>query len=148
MNKIAGKVVDASALSTTEFLTILRTWASTNLPRDPSQWTFNDFTRKEDGSFADTELIGLLTAATDTVAGAFGARNVPAALKAIEILGIQQGRDWGMASFNEFRAFFKLKPFASFTEINSDAGVAEACKLQSLCAILLWHLLVADLLSF
>jgi linoleate 10R-lipoxygenase len=49
-------------------------------------------------------------------------------LKAIEILGIQQGREWGLASFNEFRKFFDLKPFTSFTEINSHPGVAEARK--------------------
>lgn len=91
---------------------------------------FDGLERQSDGSFADKDLVSLLTAATDTVAGAYGARNTPPVLKAIEILGIQQGRDWGMASFNEFRSFFKLKPFTSFSEINSQPGIAEACKFQ------------------
>lgn len=53
---------------------------------------------------------------------------MPPALRAIEILGIQQGRDWGISSLNEFRSFFKLKPFSSFKEINSQPGIAEARK--------------------
>lgn len=105
----------------------MRNWAHA-LPKDPSQWVFNKLERQEDGSFPDAALVGLLKDATDTVAGSFGARNVPAALKAIEILGINQGREWGMASFNEFRSFFKLKPFTSFTEINSQPGIAETRK--------------------
>ncbi len=50
----------------------------------------------------------------------------PSALRAIEVLGIQQGREWGLASLNEFRVFFKLKPFATFAEINSQPGIAES----------------------
>ena len=46
--------------------------------------------------------------------GAFGARNVPAVMKAIEILGIETGRKWNMATLNEVRLFFKLKPYATF----------------------------------
>ncbi|KAK7739055.1 hypothetical protein SLS53_005953 [Cytospora paraplurivora] len=126
MSKIYGKDVDVSSLSTEEFLTTLRGWARTSIPKDPGQWVFNDLARQADGSFTDADLVGLLQAGTDTVSGAYGARNIPPALKAIEILGIQQGRDWGLASFNEFRAFFKLKPFTSFEEINSEPGIAEA----------------------
>ncbi|KUI64277.1 Psi-producing oxygenase A [Cytospora mali] len=126
MSKIYGKDVDVSSLSTEEFLTTLRSWARTSIPKDPSQWVFNDFQRQVDGSFSDADLVGLLKEGTDTVAGAFGARNIPPALKAIEILGIQQGREWGLASFNEFRSFFKLKPFTSFQEINSQPGIAES----------------------
>lgn len=103
-------------------------WFAEKVPKDPSKWEFEGLKRQSDGSFIDKDLVDLLTTATDTVAGAFGARNTPAALKAIEILGIQQGRDWGMASLNEFRSFFKLKPFTSFSEINSQPGIAEACK--------------------
>lgn len=46
--------------------------------------------------------------------GAFGARNTPQVLKAIEMLGIQQGRDWGLATLNELRSYFKLKPYTTF----------------------------------
>ncbi|KAK4038097.1 heme peroxidase [Parachaetomium inaequale] len=45
---------------------------------------------------------------------AFGVYNIPRALKVIEMLGIQQGREWGLASLNEFRAFFKLQLYSSF----------------------------------
>lgn len=125
MSKIYGKDVDVSSLSTEVFPTTLREWAHTSVSKDPSQWVFNDFQRQADGSFSDADLVGLLTAGTDTISGAFGARNIPPALKAIEVLGIQQGREWGLASFNEFRSFFKMKPFTSFKEINSQPGIAE-----------------------
>lgn len=59
------------------------------------------------------------------------------------MLGIQQGRDWGLATLNELRTFFKLKPHATFgmkclmstiqakliditEEVNSNPDVAEA----------------------
>lgn len=126
MGKIYGKDVDISSLSTEEFLTTLRAWFESSVPRDPGQWTFGDLQRKEDGSFPDVDLVELLKIGTDTTAGAFGARNVPPALRAIEILGIQQGREWGLASLNEFRSFFKLKPFSTFKEMNTQPGIAEA----------------------
>ena len=60
-----------------------------------------------------------------TIIGSFGARNVPKALRAIEILGIQQARKWQVGSLNEFRKFFNLKPYETFEEINSDPEVAD-----------------------
>ena len=35
-------------------------------------------------------------------------------MKVIEMLGIQQGRKWGLATLNEFRVFCKLKPYTTF----------------------------------
>jgi hypothetical protein len=35
-------------------------------------------------------------------------------MKAIELLGIEQGRQWNVATLNEVRLFFKLKPHATF----------------------------------
>jgi hypothetical protein len=35
-------------------------------------------------------------------------------MKAIEILGIETGRKWNIATLNEVRLFFKLKPHATF----------------------------------
>ncbi|KAM0280201.1 hypothetical protein ACHAQH_004158 [Verticillium albo-atrum] len=58
--------------------------------------------------------------------GAFSARNIPRVLKAVEMLGIQQSRDWGVASLNEFREFCKLKPYSSFADMNPDPSIAEA----------------------
>lgn len=109
-------------------------WFQQTVPKDPGQWTFGDLTRGEDGSFQDVDLVQLLKAGTDNVAGAYGARNIPPALKAIEILGIEQGRRWGLASLNEFREFFNLKPFSTFKEINSQPGIAEARKCLSILA--------------
>ncbi len=47
-------------------------------------------------------------------------------MRAIEVLGINQGRNWGTASLNEVRKFFKLTPHATFKDINSDPQVATA----------------------
>lgn len=56
--------------------------------------------------------------------GTFGPRNVPKALRAVEILGIQQARKFGCGTLNEFRKFFGLKEYESFEEINSDPEIA------------------------
>ncbi|KAK2592292.1 hypothetical protein QQS21_010012 [Conoideocrella luteorostrata] len=127
ITKIFGPDVDPSTLTPAEYLGKLKAWFHNNVPRDPTEWTFGDLKRNKDGGFDDKDLVQLLRQGTDTVAGAFGAKNIPTALKAIEMLGIQQGREWGVATFNEFRQFFKLKPFTSFKDINStEEGVAEA----------------------
>ena len=60
--------------------------------------------------------------------GSFGARNVPVALRAVEILGMQQARKWHTGSLNEFRKFFGLKPHETFEEINEDPDVAATLK--------------------
>lgn len=41
-------------------------------------------------------------------------------------LNIQRGRDHGLADFNSVRAFYRLKPYQSFDEINSDLTVSFA----------------------
>lgn len=60
--------------------------------------------------------------------GSFGARNVPKALRAVEILGMMQARKWQCGSLNEFRKFFGLKEYDSFEDINPDPEVAEALR--------------------
>ena len=47
-------------------------------------------------------------------------------MKAVEILGIEQARQWKCASLNEFRNFFGLQSHKTFTDINSDPKVAAA----------------------
>ncbi|KAF4545835.1 Heme peroxidase family protein [Lasiodiplodia theobromae] len=114
-----------------KFYQHVEAWRCKNAKEEePEKWTFNGMTREhgQTGKFRDDELVALLTNATRTCAGAFGARNTPAALKVIEVLGIEQGRRWGLASLNEFRNFFGLKQFSSFEEINPDPGVAQALK--------------------
>lgn len=60
--------------------------------------------------------------------GAFGARNVPVCMKAIEILGMEQARSWNVATLNEFRKYFNLVPHKTFEDITSNPGVAQSLK--------------------
>lgn len=46
-------------------------------------------------------------------------------MKSIEILGMRQARAWDMASLNEFRKFFGLKPHKTFEDMNDDPRVAD-----------------------
>ncbi|KAK4101146.1 heme peroxidase, partial [Parathielavia hyrcaniae] len=96
------------------------------IPEDPAERTFNNFKRGPDGKFSDDDLVDCMASSVEDCAGSFGARNVPASMRAIEILGIIQGRKWNVAGLNEFRRHFGLKPYESFKDINSDPGVAEA----------------------
>jgi hypothetical protein len=98
------------------------------MPKDPIDRPFHKFKRGADGKLSDDDLVECITAAVDDPAGSFGARNVPASMRAIEILGIIQGRKWNVAGLNEFRKHFGLKPYESFEDINSDPGVADALR--------------------
>lgn len=76
----------------------------------------------------------------------FGARNVPKALRVVEILGILQSRKWYVffpyppnpryisnlrsirrhtATLNEFRDFFGLKRHETFEDVNGDPEIAD-----------------------
>ncbi|RDA87471.1 hypothetical protein CP532_2800 [Ophiocordyceps camponoti-leonardi (nom. inval.)] len=93
-------------------------------PKDPSVRDIGDIKRQADGTFRDEDLVRALSEAMEDPAGSFGARMVPKALRAVEILGINQARRWKVASLNEFRDFFGLKRHESFTDINSDPDIA------------------------
>ncbi|KAL4864550.1 hypothetical protein BDV12DRAFT_205631 [Aspergillus spectabilis] len=95
------------------------------LNKDPSKRTFGGLKRQADGTFRDSEMVDILTRAVEAVAGSFGPRNVPKVLRTVEILGIEQAREWNVGSLNEFRKFFDLKPYESFDEINSDPHIAD-----------------------
>ncbi|KAH8904704.1 linoleate diol synthase [Coniochaeta sp. PMI_546] len=96
-----------------------------SVPDDPADRVFGGFQRGADGRFSDDDLVECITAAIEDCAGSFGARNVPASMRAIEILGIIQGRKWNVAGLNEFRKHFGLKPYETFEDINSDPQVAD-----------------------
>ncbi|KAB8072987.1 heme peroxidase [Aspergillus leporis] len=98
------------------------------LAKDPSERTFAKLKRQEDGTFKDEDLVNILANAVEDVAGSFGAKNVPKALRAVEILGIKQSRMWNVGSLNEFRKFFGLKPYEKFEDINSNPEVAESLR--------------------
>lgn len=98
------------------------------IPEDPLERPIAKFKRGADGRLNDDELVECISSAVEDCAGSFGARNVPASMRAIEILGIIQGRKWNVAGLNEFRRHFGLKPYESFEDINSDPGVAESLR--------------------
>ncbi|KAF1957002.1 hypothetical protein CC80DRAFT_561492 [Byssothecium circinans] len=106
-----------------EFRAGMRAWAM-KLPVDPGHRTFGGLERNAEGYFNDADLVKLMTEATEDSASSFGARHIPTALKAVEILGIQQARRWGVATLNEVRSHFGMLPYRTFTDINSDPDVA------------------------
>lgn len=99
-----------------------------DLPEDPIERPFAHLKRGPDGKYDDEELANLMINGIEQVSGAFGARNTPKSMRAISVLGILQSRKWGLCTLNEFRAFFGLKKFETFEEINSDPEVAQALK--------------------
>ena len=123
--RLLGK--NAHEVSLPELMAGLGKWSQT-LPKDPMQREFAGLKRKEDGSFDDGELVSLLCDSIEDVSGCPGALHVPKALRAAEILGIQQARYWNCGSLNEFRKFFGLAPHTSFESINSNPEVSEALK--------------------
>lgn len=121
---------DYATASEEKLLASLRQWVKTK-GSDPKTWSLDNldesaFPRKSDGLFEDEDLVTILTEATDDVACAFGPRQVPVVMKLIEVLGMQQAREWNVATLNEFRRYFKLEPHKSFTDITKDEEVAHA----------------------
>ncbi|KMU91811.1 linoleate diol synthase (Linoleate (8R)-dioxygenase) [Coccidioides immitis H538.4] len=114
----------AGEVSMPDLLMGMKKW-QTELPKDPSHRSFAGLKRDSDGRFNDDDLVKIMTESTEEIAGSFGPRNVPKALRAVEILGIQQARKWGCGSLNEFRKFFGLKEYTTFEEINSDPYIAD-----------------------
>ncbi|ORY64342.1 heme peroxidase [Pseudomassariella vexata] len=125
--KLVGK--DHRDASTRELLEALAIWEE-QIPEDPQQRSFEGLQRQADGKFNDDELARILIESIEDLAGSFGANNVPAVLRAIDVLGIQQARGWHTATLNEFRKFFGLEPHKTFQDVNSDPVVAK--NLESL----------------
>ncbi|CAK7232698.1 hypothetical protein SCUCBS95973_009190 [Sporothrix curviconia] len=96
-----------------------------SIPDDPGMRTFGGFKRGADGKFNDDELVDCMNDAIEDVAGAFGANNVPPAMRCVEVLGMLQARKWNLAGLNEFRKHFGLKPYEKFEDINPDPQVAD-----------------------
>lgn len=117
---------DPDKISQKEFAKGVQAWAMPILEQDVGTWQIAGLTRGEDGRYKDADLVRILTEETEDCAGAFGGRNTPAILKAIDVLGIEQGRRHGAASLNELRNFFGLTSHKSFTSINSDPSIAAA----------------------
>ncbi|THH01371.1 hypothetical protein EW026_g1293 [Hermanssonia centrifuga] len=105
---------------------LLKEWVTVD--PNPRTRTFANLKRGPDGTFSDDDLARVLQDATESVAGAYRARGTPAALRIVEILGMEQGRRWGVCSMNEFRKFLGLKPFSDFEEWNKDPEIAGAAR--------------------
>lgn len=100
-----------------------------SIPEDPANRVFGGFHRDPaTGKFSDDDLAECIASCIEDPAGAFGARNVPIAMRPVEILGILQGRKWHVAGLNEFRKHFGLKPYDTFEELNSDPEVASCLR--------------------
>ncbi|PHH86123.1 hypothetical protein CDD83_10692 [Cordyceps sp. RAO-2017] len=112
-------------LSAADFGEALHAWRAA-VPADPAARDIGELKRQPDGSFRDEDLVRVLAESMADPAAAFGARMVPKALRIVEVLGIRQARRWQVASLNEFRAFFGLRRYEAFSEINSDPDVAAA----------------------
>ena len=52
----------------------------------------------ETGAFKNADIAALIQAATEAPAGAFKARGIPEVMRVVEVLGIEQARQWGTAS--------------------------------------------------
>jgi len=118
---------DISQISFRELLQRLDVWEK-ELSEDPQQRPFANLQRSRDGTLDDGQLVDILKTSIEDEAGAFGARNVPQILRAVEVLGIEQARSWNLATLNEFRSFFGLDKHETFESINSDPTVAESLK--------------------
>ncbi|KAJ6548164.1 linoleate diol synthase [Mycena vulgaris] len=91
---------------------------------DITHWTFGNLERQADGTFRDSDLANILQNATENPAAAFRARGTPASMRFLEIMGIEQNRQWGVCSLNDFRKV----PYASFREWNPNPDVADVAE--------------------
>ncbi|KAF9257706.1 heme peroxidase [Marasmius fiardii PR-910] len=129
INDFFGKIFDkpADTLTVTDFgKGFLGTIASIN--SDPSKREFAWLKRGADGKFSDDDLAKVLQDATENVACSYGAQGTPDALKVIEVMGIQQARQWGVCTMNEFRQWLGLKQFDTFEDWNPDPAIAGAAR--------------------
>ncbi|CAG8008328.1 unnamed protein product [Penicillium salamii] len=114
----------AEEVSMTELLMGMKK-VDSKLEPDPAKREFAHLKRNKTGYFDDNELVNILSNASEDVASSFGPRNVPKALRSIEILGIEASRRWNVGSLNEFRKHFGLKTYETFKEVNSDPEIYE-----------------------
>ncbi|KAF2263245.1 heme peroxidase [Lojkania enalia] len=97
-------------------------------PKEPEKRPFADLKRNDDGTLPDQGLVDILVASIEDCANSFGPNRVPAVMRAIEVLGIEQARSWNLATLNEFRKYFDLEPHRTFDDITSDKYVQEQLK--------------------
>ncbi|KAJ4356159.1 uncharacterized protein N0V89_004189 [Didymosphaeria variabile] len=126
-DRMFGKGRDPKTVGAREFLKKLNEEYQ-KTEKDPGKRTFADLKREEDGRIPDQALVDYLVSGIEDCANSFGPNRVPAVMRAIEVLGIEQSRAWNLGSLNEFRKYFGLEPHTSFEDITSDRYVAEQLK--------------------
>ncbi|KAF9465862.1 heme peroxidase [Collybia nuda] len=89
---------------------------------------FAGLERLPNGHFADKDLSEILHVATEEPAGFFRARGTPAVMRCVELLGIEQARQWNICTLNEFRSWLGLLPFTSFEDWNAAPEIAHAAR--------------------
>ncbi|KAF2470788.1 heme peroxidase [Lindgomyces ingoldianus] len=122
-----GKGRDPKTVDKFEFLGKLRQ-VGEKTPKEPEKRPFAGLTRKEDGTLPDEGLVKIMTESVEDCANSFGPNRVPAVMRAIEVLGIEQARSWNLGSLNEFRKYFGLEEHRTFDSITKDKYVAEQLK--------------------
>ncbi|KAL8706501.1 MAG: hypothetical protein Q9201_000433 [Fulgogasparrea decipioides] len=80
------------------------------------------------GLFDDQKMIDQLCKSMDDPISNFGPRNVPRALKNVEIMGILQARKWEIGTLNDFRDFFGLERHESFKNISGNEEIQDALR--------------------
>ncbi|KAL8856073.1 MAG: hypothetical protein Q9178_007329 [Gyalolechia marmorata] len=80
------------------------------------------------GLFDDQMMINQLRESMDDPISNFGPRNVPRALKAVEIMGMIQARKWEIGTLNDFREFFGLGRHKTFEQISKNTEVQNALR--------------------
>ncbi|KAK4160491.1 linoleate diol synthase [Cladorrhinum sp. PSN259] len=78
--------------------------------------------------FDDRQMLKELTLAMDDPISNFGPRNVPKCLKAVEIMGILQGRKWEVGTLNDFRDFFGLPRHQTFESVTKNPEIQNALR--------------------
>ncbi|KAF9465861.1 heme peroxidase [Collybia nuda] len=103
--------------------------AKTVQPHGPiKDRVFAGLERLPNGRFADKDLSEILYAATEEPAGFLRAHGTPAVMRCVELLGIEQARQWNTCTLNEFRKWLELPPLTSFEDWNAAPEVADAAK--------------------
>ncbi|GJJ14559.1 hypothetical protein Clacol_008824 [Clathrus columnatus] len=96
--------------------------------KDPKTRIFAGLKRGSDGSFSDDDIARVLQDATESMAGAYRGQGTPGVFRLIEMVAMEQARQWGVCSLNEFREFLGLKRLESFEEWNPDPVIANTAR--------------------
>ncbi|TFK63858.1 heme peroxidase [Pluteus cervinus] len=129
MFKGLGKAWDQ--ITTKDFVQFFGGEIRAALKKSPKDRTFGGLKRGPDGKFNDDDIANILHDATENSANTYGAQSTPEVLRVIEIMGLQQARQWGVCTMNEFRQYLGLKQFSTFEEWNPDPDVATGLQCEA-----------------